>query len=94
MAAPVPLAAPDPVAERARALASSVRPADGKTQAASELARIADRDSLERARQYLVWSIQQQSDDYEATAALTLVNQALAQLGWEDPYPWKLRRKP
>jgi len=60
----------------------------------TELALAGDRASLGRARQHLVWRIQQQSDDYDATAALSLVNQALAEMGWEDLFPWKLRRKP
>ncbi len=54
----------------------------------------AGRPALEAARTALVQRIYLHSDDYEATAALRLVNKALAALGWEDPYNWKHRRKP
>lgn len=87
------MAAPDPVADRALALAASSGGAATAT-AVAELAGAADRPSLERAQQDLVRRIRQRSDDYEATEALGLVNRALAELGWEDPYSWKHRRKP
>jgi hypothetical protein len=52
------------------------------------------RESLLRARAELLARLYQRSDDYEATAALSLVNRALASLGWENPYDWRHRRKP
>lgn len=61
--------------------------------AVGELAH-AGREALQEARGKLVQRIYLRSDDYEATAALSLVNKALASLGWEDPYIWKHRRKP
>ncbi|MGH9106509.1 MAG: hypothetical protein ACRDZX_11880 [Acidimicrobiales bacterium] len=86
---------PDPTAERAVALANASGGAlDGLRQGADELAAAGDRAQLERARAELVTRIRQRSDDYEATAALSLVNRALATLGWPDPYSWKHRRKP
>lgn len=78
----------DPVVERAIALTNP-----GGPEAAKELAA-EGREGLERARDELVRRIYGRSDDYQATAALTLVNNALAALGWEDPYDWKRRRKP
>lgn len=53
-----------------------------------------DRGALEQVRSQLTQRINQRSDDYEATAALTLVNKALATVGRVDPYSWKHRRKP
>jgi len=53
-----------------------------------------DRSGLENARAELVRRIFAHSDDFEATAALSRANKALAQLGWEAPYSWKHRRKP
>jgi len=76
------------VVERAVALAHP-----GGHGAVEELSG-AGRDSLEQAQAELVQRIHLRSDDYEATAALSLVNKALAALGWEDPYYWKNRRKP
>jgi hypothetical protein len=49
---------------------------------------------LERVRADLLNRIHQRSDDYPATVALTLVNKALATVGWLDPYDWRRRRKP
>ena len=89
----------DSVVERAIALASSAEGDVGEPGSpkrgdpAEELAR-AGRTALEDARTRLVQRIYLRSDDYEATAALSLVNKALAALGWEDAYNWKHRRKP
>lgn len=87
------MAAPNLLAERAISLAAALTPGESRA-AASDLAASGDRQSLDEARQDLVRRIQQRSDDYPATAALSLLNQALSQLGWEDPFPWKQRRKP
>jgi hypothetical protein len=86
------MAAAHPLADRAVALASEAGP--GEKAAVTQLAAAGDRHELEGARHYLVWRLQQCTDDYQATAALNLVNKALAQVGWYDPYPWKHRRKP
>ena len=53
-----------------------------------------DRAALEGAREHLVLRLRRSSDDYAATAALGLVNKALSEVGWQDPYNWKHRRKP
>jgi hypothetical protein len=62
--------------------------------ALKDLAAAGDRPELEKARAELVRRISGRSDDFEATAALSLVNKALAARGWDDPYNWKHRRKP
>jgi hypothetical protein len=78
------------VVQRAIALARQRAGAEGH---ARQLAGVG-RDELERARMELVRRISLRSDDYEATAALSLVNRALAIAGWENPYDWRHRRKP
>lgn len=62
--------------------------------AVQKLAQSYDRQALEQAQKDLVQRIHERSDDFGATAALTLVNKALAALGWTDPYSWQHRRKP
>ena len=52
------------------------------------------RHEHEKARSDLVRRISARTDDFEATAALSAVNRALAVLGWDDSYSWKHRRKP
>ena len=89
----------DSVVERAIALTSNGEGGAGQPASSNrgdpveELTR-AGRAALEDARTRLVQRIYLRSDDYEATAALSLVNKALAALGWEDAYNWKHRRKP
>jgi len=86
-----------PLATRAVALAREVR-AGSKDQptAVRELASaIGPQDQrLVSARDELLQRVHLASDDFQATAALALVNKALAQAGWQDPYSWKHRRKP
>jgi hypothetical protein len=80
---------PDRISDRAIALA-----ADGDREAAiNELIRLAGDDPgpLEAARQVLVRRLEINSGDYPATAALTLINTALARIGWSDPVAWKPR---
>jgi len=77
--------------ELSAALSAGAKSAD---EAVAELASSGDRSALEHAREELVARIYARSDDYEATAALNLVNKALAAVGWYDPYFWKHRRKP
>ena len=89
------MSAPDPTAEQAIGLAGAAGPGtDGSAAAIDQLAAAGDRAALERAREALVQRIYQRSDDYQATAELSLVNKALARVGWHDPYSWKHRRKP
>ena len=63
-------------------------------QAVSALAGSTTADDLKQARADLVARIFSRSDDFQATAALQLVNKALAELGWWDPFSWKHRKKP
>lgn len=89
------MAAPDPIAERAVALAGGSGASSLEVdQAVKSLAESADRSSLEVAQAELVRRVRLRSDDYQATAGLSLVNRALALTGWQNPYDWKHRRKP
>jgi hypothetical protein len=88
------MAAPDPVAEEALVLAGTLGPDESLHAAVQQLAASGDRQALERAQSDLVQRIHERSDDFQATAALSLVNKALASVGWTDPYSWKHRRKP
>ena len=89
-------AAPDALANRAVSLAASLKSGRGQTQdgAVQELTGAGDRPALELAQQELVRRVQRRSDDYEAIAGLSLVNRALAAVGWADPFSSKHRRKP
>jgi hypothetical protein len=81
--------------DNAIALSAAINAGSKTTdEAVRELAADGDRDALHTARGELVARIYKRSDDYEATAALTLVNKALAAVGWYDPFTWKHRRKP
>ena len=46
----------------------------------------------------VVLSLHSHPDDWDATRALTLLNKALVEFGWKDPFDWKVRwsqrRKP
>jgi hypothetical protein len=77
------------VAERAITLAT-----DGdRNGAVSELIRLAgDVDSLERARDVLVRRLDAKSDDYQATAGLTLLNAAIATVGPKAGVTWKPKK--
>jgi hypothetical protein len=88
------MAAPDPVAEEALVLAGTLGSDESLAAAVEQLAANGDRQALERAQTDLVQRIHVRSDDFQATAALNLVNRALASVGWSDPYSWKHRRKP
>jgi hypothetical protein len=61
--------------------------------AVQELIRLAagQRHPLEQARDELVCRLLLRSNDYEATARLTLVNAALAEIGWPDAFTWEAR---
>jgi hypothetical protein len=63
---------------------------DGAIQ---ELIRLAagQRAPPEQARDELVCRLLPRSNDYEATARLTLVNAALAEIGWPDAFTWEAR---
>jgi hypothetical protein len=57
-----------------------------------------DRAALEEARRRYAIRLHGRSDDWEATAALNLLNRALAIVGTQDPFDWRERwarhRKP
>ena len=57
-----------------------------------------DRKALEEARNAVAGRLHDRPDDYQATAALRTLNRTIAELGWVDPYDWKVRwaqhRKP
>jgi hypothetical protein len=77
------------LADRAIALATS-RDRNG---AVSELVGLAgDVDSLEAARDVLVRRLHAKSDDYEATAGLTLLNAAIAAAGPKAEFTWKPKK--
>ena len=79
------------MAEQAVALAT-----DGQSSetAVQQLVVSGDRVSLRQAQSELAQRVHERSDDFAATAALSLVNKALAIVGWTDPFSWKHRRKP
>ncbi|HTW07167.1 MAG TPA: hypothetical protein VME46_06645 [Acidimicrobiales bacterium] len=83
------------LAEHALALAEAAgQSSTAIAEAAAELANSSERTELDEARIELANRIHHKSDDHRATAALSLVNRALAAKGWRDPYDWRRRRKP
>jgi hypothetical protein len=52
---------------------------------------VGQRQPLEQVRDELVRRLLLRSNDYEATARLTLVNAALAEIGWPDAFTWEAR---
>jgi hypothetical protein len=58
----------------------------------------ADRRAVEAARDQVAAHLHRHIDDFEATATLTLLNQALASIPIVDPMDWRVRwakhRKP
>lgn len=62
-------------------------------EAAAALARDAagEREALEEARNRIARRMHGNVDDTTAGAALALLNTALVQVGWQDPYQWKQR---
>jgi len=46
---------------------------------------------LRHARAILVERLRRQSGDHAATGGLTLINAAIARLGWHGDYTWKPR---
>ena len=83
---------PNPIVERAVALSAGGRAADG---AARDLATLAGDDPgpLSEARRLLVLRLSHHGDDYEASRALTVVNAAIAELGWRGDHTWTPRER-
>lgn len=86
----------DALVDRAAALA-----ADGvNADTSSALAEIAGRDRrlVEAARDLAAERVRDRVDDWDATAALSLLNRVLADLPRNDPLDWQVRwrqhRKP
>ncbi len=90
---PVPPSTVDALVELAAQLG---QPGVDKPVAARALIERAggDRSALEEARNIYARHLHGRSDDWAATAALTLLNRALTDSGWIDPYDWNRRRKP
>jgi hypothetical protein len=99
MMLPVTATTADLIWKKAAELA---RPGNGSDPEAAvkELIEAAghDRSALEEAQRHYAIRLHNRSDDWEATAALTLLNRALARVGWDDEFDWKKRwaqhRKP
>jgi hypothetical protein len=88
----------DPIVERAVALgAAGTGPGagQGRDAALGELIRMAGEqpEPLHQARAVLVGRVRQQSGDYTATGGLTLINAAIARLGWHGDHTWKPRNE-
>jgi hypothetical protein len=82
----------DPIVERAVALGAA-GPGQDRDGALAELIRLAGDlpAPLHDARAILVGRVRRQSADYAATGGLTLVNAAIARLGWHGDHTWKPR---
>ena len=99
-----PLGVPDPSApDSPNSIAESLfqrAPALGRSSdraaATAELVALCqgDRGAIEQARDRYARRLHGASEDWDATAALTVLNRALAAFGWTDHYGWKGRRKP
>ena len=82
----------EPIVERAVALGGA-GPGQDRDGALVELIRLAGDEpaALHGARTILVGRIRGQSADHAATGGLTLVNAAIARLGWHGDYTWEPR---
>ena len=82
---------PDALIDQAAGLASDG--VDAETSAA--LADMAGRDRrlVEAARDRAAVKVRERVDDWEATAALSLLNRVLADLPRTDPFDWQVRWK-
>jgi hypothetical protein len=97
--APVATLHADVVYAKAAMLAQDTQGADQNGAVAALLSAAGnDRAALEEARRRYALRLHGRSDDWEATAALALLNRALATIGTEDPFDWRERwarhRKP
>ena len=76
-----------------RAIALALATSGDRDGAVSELIGMAtDVDALEQARDLLVRRIHARSDDYQATAGLTLINAAIAAAGPKAAVTWKPKK--
>lgn len=79
----------DPICAEALRLAGE----GGGDEAVARLVAMAgkDREALVAARDAFARRLHGHADDYAATAALRLLNRAVAAYGWHDPYDWRSR---
>ena len=84
------MAASNQISDRAIGLA----PDPDRDKSVSELIGLAGDKAgpLEAARDVLVRRIRLRSDDFSATSGLSLINAALAKIGWVDPMEWQPRK--
>jgi hypothetical protein len=89
----MPAPAPEALADKAIDVAMSGGPPDAIVEAAG-----GDRSVVEAARDRVAAQLRWRVDDFEATAALRLLNRALSQVPPTDPFDWQVRwerhRKP
>lgn len=81
--------ATDPLCQKALALQDSADPDGGVGRLVAHAGT--DRSALVAARNAFATRLHHHGDDYAATAALRLLNRALAAYGWHDPYDWHSR---
>jgi len=80
---------PEAIASQAGELARS-GPSGGATETLVEAAG-GDRRLIEAARDHVASHLHNAVDDFEATAALTLLNRTLASMPRHDPLDWRVR---
>jgi hypothetical protein len=82
-------ATPEAIASQATELARS----GTSDSAAKTLAAAAggDRRTIEAARDHVASHLHNKVDDWDATAALTLLNRTLADMPRHDPLDWRVR---
>jgi hypothetical protein len=84
-------ATPEAIASQATELART-----GSADSAAEALAAAaggDRGTIEAARDHVASHLHNAVDDWEATAALTLLNRTLAGMPRHDPLDWRVRWK-
>jgi tRNA C32,U32 (ribose-2'-O)-methylase TrmJ len=82
-------ATPEAIATEATELARS-GPSDSAAEALAAAAG-GDRQAIEAARDQVASHLHNAVDDWEATAALTLLNRTLAGMPRHDPLDWRVR---
>lgn len=89
----MPATVPDVSAQNAAEAARAGHATEAILEAAG-----GDRAALESARDSVAASVRRRVDDFEATAALRLLNRALSEMPPTDPFDWQVRwekhRKP
>ena len=92
----MPPTSPDAIVQHAAGLSQDHDQAAAKEQLIGLVG--ADRHALEAARDQVAAHLHRRVDDFQATATLTLLNRALADIPIVDPLDWRVRwskhRKP